>query len=157
MKDLIPRPTKGKRPKTRHSQQLVSFTDEIAYLLIMKRIDMARIGPGKNTRPERVVRMFLVRSGVRHTCNDRSLPGSPDLVVTSRRTAIFVDGRFWHCPNSKAIRISDMWRDKIKANVRRDKRQRRRLRSMGWRVIRIWDSDLRSDSWMRRIAAALGL
>lgn len=118
-------------------------------------IDMAKIGPSKNTRPERIVYMWMVRQGIRHTRNDRSLPGSPDVVIHSLKVAVFVDGRFWHCPRSKARRISRFWRDKIDRNVARDKRNRRMLRRLGYNIVRIWDSDLKSSSWQSRLSRRL--
>lgn len=113
-------------------------------------IDMAKIGPSKNTRPERIVQMWLVRNGIRHRRHVRGLPGCPDFVVGD--VIIFVDGRFWHCPDSKARLISKFWRDKIEANVKRDRRNRGRLRRMNYRTIRIWDSDLKSKAWQARLS-----
>lgn len=121
------------------------------------KIDMAVIGPSKNTRPERLVRMFLVSLKVRHELHARWLPGSPDLFLHDHDLAVFVDGRFWHCPDSKARKISKFWRDKIDANVRRDRRSRRRLRAMGIRTVRVWDSDLKRPGWQARLRRLLGL
>ena len=122
----------------------------------MQKIDMARIGPSKATRPERVVRMFLVRNRIPHKCNVKGLPGTPDIVIERSRTAVFVDGRFWHCSNSKARLISDFWKNKIDANVRRDRRKRRELRSIGYSILRIWDSDLRRRGWQARLLRSVG-
>lgn len=105
-----------------------------------KRINMAVIGPSKNTRPERIVRMALVRLKIRHQLYVSYLPGRPDLYLTDHNVAVFVNGRFWHCPKkSKAMRLSKFWRDKIRTNARRDKRNRKRLQRMGVRYVTIWD------------------
>jgi DNA mismatch endonuclease (patch repair protein) len=120
------------------------------------KIDMARIGPSKQTKPERTVRMHLVSLGLRHSCNDRSLPGSPDLVVAHLRLAIFVDGRFWHCERTSKMRgMSAYWRAKLEANARRDRRQRRRLRAMGWLVLRVWDDAVKRGAHRAAIARAV--
>lgn len=119
---------------------------------------MARIGPSRDTRPERVVRMWLVRHRVRHRRNFRELPGSPDFYLPRHRLAVFVDGRFWHDPRSRAVRISAFWSRKIEVNVRRDRRVRRRLRiRLGLRTHRIWDTDLtrRKLAWQLRLRRVL--
>lgn len=119
-------------------------------------LNMAVIGPSKNTRPERVVRMWLVRNGIAHVHHYPGLPGKPDFFLPDHRLAIFVDGRFWHCPNSKARKISKFWKDKIETNVRRDMRNRKRLQRLKIRYIRIWDSELKREAWKLRLQRSLG-
>jgi DNA mismatch endonuclease (patch repair protein) len=95
-------------------------------------ITMAQLGPSKNTRPERVVRMHLVRLGLRHRRNHRGLPGTPDFWLYRDRVAVLVYGVFWHHPvNSNMLRMSAFWREKLRRNVNRDRRDRRRLRALG--------------------------
>lgn len=107
-------------------------------------VDMAKLGPSKNTRCERVVRMALVRWGIRHELHKR-LPGTPDLFVPGASLCIFVDGRFWHCRRtSRMRRMRSFWRRKLEANVRRDRRSRRLLRLLGYRTMTIWDDGLPS-------------
>lgn len=109
----------------------------------MARLDMAVIGPSKNTRPERVVRMALVRMGIRHRLHAKDLPGRPDAYLVDYNIAIFVNGRFWHCQRkSKAMKLSKFWRDKIRTNARRDARNRRRLSRLGVGYLTIWDDRL---------------
>lgn len=117
-------------------------------------MDMAKIGPSKDTRPERVMRMLLVRSGYRHLRNHKGVPGRPDFMLLSPMVAVFVDGVFWHHPRSKARRISPFWDDKLAKNVARDRRTNRRLRAMGIRVVRIWDRSMRLG-WRRRLLKAI--
>lgn len=105
-------------------------------------VDMARLGPSKNTRPERIVRMSLVRWGIRHELHKR-LPGTPDIFVPALSLCIFVDGRFWHCKRTSKMRLMDgFWREKLLRNVRRDRRSRRLLRGLGYRTFTIWDDGL---------------
>lgn len=109
----------------------------------MAKLNMACIGPSKNTRPERIVRMTMVRMGLRHRLHESGLPGRPDIYLVDYGVAIFVDGRFWHCPRkSKAMKLSVFWRDKIMANARRDARNRRRLSRMGVSYFTIWDDSI---------------
>jgi DNA mismatch endonuclease (patch repair protein) len=118
---------------------------------------------GKNTKPERFVRSFLHRTGLRFRLHTR-LPGKPDLVFPKHRTVLFVHGCFWHrhagcryatTPASNA----QFWRDKFEANVRRDAEVKKLLRIAGWKVRVIWacqltDANLRSLA--RDIACAKG-
>lgn len=89
------------------------------------------------------------------------VPGRPDFVFRREKVAIFVDGCFWHgCPRhfqAPATR-AEFWREKIRGNVRRDRRVRRRLRENGWLVVRVWEHELRAgggDSAIRRIIRAV--
>lgn len=95
----------------------------------------------KNGPLEKLVQRELRAMGVRYRCNNRSLPGSPDIVLTRNRVAIFVDGNFWHgwrLPTWEH-KLSAFWRDKLRANRARDRRNFRRLKRLGWRVCRIWE------------------
>jgi len=107
---------------------------------------MSRIR-GKNTGPEREMFRLLRRQGVYFARHGRELPGSPDIVFRKCRLAVFIDGDFWHGRKLSSWRkdLSAFWREKIEANVRRDNRDRRRLRSLDWDVVRIWGKDLARD------------
>jgi len=83
----------------------------------------------------------------------RPVFGKPDFVFRSERTAIFVDGCFWHgcprcyrCPSSNEV----FWKNKYKSNRHRDKTVSKTLRSMGWKVLRIWEHELRDDAKVSR-------
>lgn len=101
---------------------------------------------GKDTKPELIVRSFLHRSGLRFRLHAK-LPGRPDLVLPKYRAVIFVHGCFWHrhngcryatTPTSNAA----FWREKFDVNVRRDARNKRQLRDLGWTVRVIWSCQL---------------
>jgi DNA mismatch endonuclease (patch repair protein) len=95
----------------------------------------------KNGPLEKLVQRELRAMGVRYRCNNRLLPGSPDIVLPRHRVAIFVDGNFWHgwrLPTWEH-KLSVFWREKIRANRARDQRNFRRLKRLGWRVCRIWE------------------
>jgi DNA mismatch endonuclease (patch repair protein) len=109
----------------------------------------------KDTRPELALRHALWSHGMRYQVNVRALPGKPDVVFKRAKIAVFCDGDFWHGHNW-AIRglpsldtelegYSLFWREKILGNIKRDKENTCRLEADGWVVIRIWESDIKSD------------
>ena len=98
-----------------------------------------------DTDLERAVRTGLHRRGLRFRKHVRALPGRPDVVFGSARVVVFVDGDFWHgyrFPLWKHT-LSEFWQHKIAVNRARDRRNFARLRSNGWRVIRIWQHDVK--------------
>ena len=103
----------------------------------------------RDTKPERQVRSMLHRMGYRFTLRNRKLPGSPDIVLPRYRTAIFVHGCFWHrhpgCPKATipATR-AEFWQQKFAANVARDARAVQALDVLGWRVVTVWECELRN-------------
>jgi DNA mismatch endonuclease, patch repair protein len=122
---------------------------------------MARI-LSKNTKPEMVVRRLVHGLGYRYVLHDKRLPGSPDLVFPARRQVVFVHGCFWHrhdCgrgfqPKSNAT----FWEAKLEGNKARDKRHLAALKSLGWRVLVVWEcsTDERSlDALARRLVRFL--
>ena len=108
---------------------------------------MSRI-KGKNTKPEIAVRSMLHRAGYRFRLHGRKLPGSPDIVLARHKTVVFVHGCFWHrhegCKYATTPKTRvEFWSDKFRKNVERDARQQRELREMGWRVLIVWECELR--------------
>ena len=101
----------------------------------------------KDTSLERLVRSALHRQGIRFRKHVATLPGSPDLVFPRQRLAVFLDGDFWHGWRFPCWRnqVSPFWRNKIEKNRRRDARNMRALRAMGWTVIRIWEHQVERD------------
>lgn len=101
---------------------------------------MSRIR-GKNTSPERIIFAELRRQGIVFAQHVKDLPGRPDVVFGEAKLVVFIDGDFWHgwrFPLWKH-KLSQKWCDKIAATRVRDQRNSRKLRSMGWRAIRIWE------------------
>lgn len=99
----------------------------------------------KNGPLEKLVQRELRAMGVRYRCNNRSLPGSPDIILPRHRVVIFVDGNFWHgwrLPTWEH-KLSAFWREKLRTNRARDQRNFRRLKRLGWRVCRIWEHQAR--------------
>lgn len=104
---------------------------------------------GKNTAPELVVRKLLHRLGFRFRLHDRTLPGTPDIVLPKYRTVVMVHGCFWHMHGCALTKIPetrrDFWITKLERNRARDMKQEALLRSSGWTVITVWECDLKTE------------
>ncbi len=106
---------------------------------------------GRNTKPELLVRKFLFSRGFRYRLNDPRLPGHPDLVLRKYRTVIFVNGCFWHGHQGCKYFVlpktnTEFWHNKIERNRERDIEEQRKLASIGWHCIIVWECQLRSKS-----------
>jgi DNA mismatch endonuclease (patch repair protein) len=109
----------------------------------------------KGTAPELAVRSFLHRMGFRFRLHKTDLPGTPDIVLPSLKTVIFVDGCFWHqhsCAKGRTMPKSneEFWELKFQTNIKRDRRNHKELRGLGWRVIRVWECETKSNSKLSR-------
>lgn len=113
---------------------------------------MSAIKP-RHTGPEIRVRSLVHRLGFRFRVCDNSLPGKPDLAFRSRKKVIFVHGCFWHvhwgCPLSH-IPQYQFWRQKLKANVKRDQRAARAIEAMGWKSLVVWECELKDERKVKR-------
>lgn len=100
-----------------------------------------------NTKPEEKVRKYLFSKGFRYRKNVRKLPGCPDIVLPKYHTVIFVNGCFWHKHDcSRFVWPSsneDYWIPKITRNVERDLKNHQILREQGWRVVVVWECELK--------------
>jgi DNA mismatch endonuclease, patch repair protein len=110
-----------------------------------------------DTKPELIVRRALHRLGYRYRLHVSELPGRPDIVLPRMRCAIQVRGCFWHqhpdrrCPlRSKPRSNVSYWNAKLARNVERDAEQDAKLRSMGWRVLTIWECEVTNKDLLRR-------
>jgi DNA mismatch endonuclease (patch repair protein) len=104
----------------------------------------------KHTEPEMAVRKSAHRMGLRFRLHRKDLPGQPDLVFPKWRTVVFVNGCFWHghagCRRAKLPSSNiDFWREKLARNVRRDRKNYRELRKLGWHVALIWQCEIEDD------------
>ncbi|WAC05334.1 MAG: very short patch repair endonuclease [Methanoregula sp.] len=104
----------------------------------------------KNTLPELQLRKLLWSKGFRgYRIHNKNLPGKPDIIFSSKKVAIFIDGCFWHgCPDCyvKPKSNKKYWLPKIQQNIERDLKNKKSLESMGWFVIRIWEHELKIDA-----------
>lgn len=125
---------------------------------------MSRI-KGVDTSPEVGVRSLLHRMGYRFRLHGKGLPGTPDIVLPGRGTVVFVHGCFWHGHTCKVGKMpksrTDYWGPKIAANRARDARKRRELRALGWKVIEVWECELKVprklERKLQRAIPALGV
>ena len=114
-----------------------------------KRAEVMRAVKSKNTSPELQLRRALHARGHRFRLHRKDLPGKPDLVFASRRAVIFVHGCFWHghdCKRGARTPKSNRayWLAKIARNKARDKANRSALEALGWRVLTVWECELKS-------------
>lgn len=124
--------------------------------------NMSRIR-SRDTGPELTLRSMLHRAGFRFRLHDRSLPGTPDIVMKKHRAAILVHGCYWHrhegCRNATTPSSrTDFWQEKFTATVARDERNIEALKELGWKPIVIWECDLkkRPEHVMAEIRRKLG-
>ena len=109
--------------------------------------NMSRIR-GKNTKPEELVRKYLFSQDFRYRKNDARLPGKPDIVLPKYKTVIFVNGCFWHAHESCKYFVwpknnADFWKKKIEGNIQRDNSNYRLLAQQGWKIIVVWECELK--------------
>lgn len=111
-----------------------------------------------NSKPEEKVRKALFAQGFRYKKNAKDLPGKPDIVLPKYHTVIFVNGCFWHKHNCPRFvwpsSNTDYWVPKIKRNVQRDIENQSKLSAMGWKVIVVWECELKKgilDETIHRI------
>ena len=102
-----------------------------------------------DTKPEMLVRRYLHAHGFRYGLHNRKLPGSPDIVLRKYKTVIFINGCFWHghegCRYYRLPKSNiEFWQTKIKRNRQRDIETIEALKTKGWRVITIWECELRT-------------
>jgi len=104
----------------------------------------------KGTAPELALRSALHSAGIRFRLHRKDLPGKPDIVLPKYKSVIFVHGCFWHhhegCIKSKMPKTNiEFWQDKIAANIKRDKSNQDDLAKLGWRVLIVWECNLKKD------------
>ncbi len=115
-----------------------------------RRSEVMSLVKSKNTRPEVMVRRYLHKTGLRYRLHVKDLPGKPDLVFPKYKTVIFIHGCFWHGhpdANCKLARIPKsnvaFWKKKIQSNYKRDQKHKAGLMQRGWRVIEVWECQIK--------------
>jgi DNA mismatch endonuclease (patch repair protein) len=104
----------------------------------------------KNTKFEIFFRKRLWKSGIRYRINYKKLPGSPDIVINSKKIVVFIDGEFWHGYNweikkTKIKANRDYWIPKIERNIKRDFENNLALQNLGYTVLRFWEQELKKN------------
>ena len=126
-----------------------------------KRSDVMRRVKGRDTSPELAVRRMLWRLGARYRLHRKDLPGHPDIVMPGRRLAVFVHGCFWHghdCARGARVpkQNRDYWEGKVGRNRDRDAANLEKLEALGWRVLTVWECELKDPAALEaRLQAAL--
>jgi DNA mismatch endonuclease, patch repair protein len=105
----------------------------------------------KNTKPEMIVRKYLFKMGFRYRLHVKDLPGKPDIVLPKFKTAIFVNGCFWHGhENCEYFKIpstrTDWWKEKIEKNILNDGIKQSQLKRLGFKVIVVWECQIKNKS-----------
>lgn len=105
---------------------------------------------GKDTKPEVLVRQFLFSKGLRFRKNDKRYPGHPDIVLPKYKTIVFVHGCFWHLHEGCRYAVMPLsnvafWKKKLYDNRARDYRNQTMLTQMGWKVIIVWECQLKKE------------
>jgi DNA mismatch endonuclease (patch repair protein) len=113
-----------------------------------------------NTKPEMLVRRFLHAQGLRYTLHDKKLPGKPDLVLPKYKTIVFIHGCFWHGhTNCKYYVVpktrTDWWLNKINTNKMNDTNAMRALKKAGWKIITVWECDLKPGKMEKTLLSVL--
>ena len=111
--------------------------------------NMSRI-KGSNTKPEIIVRSFLHKQGFRFRLHVKDLPGKPDIVLKKYRTAIFVDGCYWHRHQGCKLAYNprsrqEFWQSKFKNNILRDMEVNALYKGIPWNIIRIWQCEINDE------------
>ncbi|WP_026899233.1 very short patch repair endonuclease [Daejeonella oryzae] len=112
--------------------------------------NMSRIR-SKDTKPELLVRKFLHSHGFRYRLHVKDLPGKPDIVLPKYKTVIFVHGCFWHGHEGCKYFVvpktrTEWWVNKIQTNNSNDVKAEMNLISQGWRIIKIWECELKKGA-----------
>jgi DNA mismatch endonuclease (patch repair protein) len=114
----------------------------------------------KNTRPEMLVRKFLHAQGFRYRLHDKKLPGKPDIILPKYKTVIFIHGCFWHGHKGCKFFVvpktrTQWWLDKIGVNTTNDMKAAKALRKDGWRIINLWECNLKPKKFKRTYSRLL--
>ena len=116
--------------------------------------------PSKNTKPEETVRKYMFAQGFRYRKNVSKLPGKPDIVLPKYKTVVFVNGCFWHGHEGCKYFVppktnTEFWYAKIKYNQERDERNYQKLRDLGWRILIVWECEIRHGDADKRLERLL--
>ncbi|MBE3145391.1 MAG: DNA mismatch endonuclease Vsr [Planctomycetes bacterium] len=115
----------------------------------------------KNTSPEITVRSLVHRMGYRYGLHRSDLPGHPDIVLVKYKKIVFVHGCFWHMHRCRFGRVipatrTNFWQNKRRGNVSRDKCNSQKLKTMGWKILIVWECQMKdAEKLTRRLQAFL--
>ncbi len=110
----------------------------------------------KDTAPEMIVRSLLHRMGYRFRLHQKVLPGKPDIVLPKYKTIIEIRGCFWHrhegCQRASTPKSNtEYWQKKFENNIERDQLNEIKLKKLGWKVIIIWECEVKNELFVDKI------
>lgn len=134
--------------------KLIYMVDKVSKEI--RSYNMSRIR-SKDTTPEILVRSYLFSKGLRFRKNDKRYPGSPDIVLPKYKTMVFVHGCFWHLHDGCKYAVMpksnvEFWEKKLYGNKERDERNKKELEELGWKVITVWECELKKDKVEQTLA-----
>ncbi|UII77523.1 very short patch repair endonuclease [Flagellimonas sp. HMM57] len=126
------------------------FNEEAGFYTTPQRSKIMSKIRGKNTKPELAFRKALWAAGYRYRIDYKKLIGKPDIVLNKYKTAIFIDGEYWHGHNweerkTKIKTNREFWIPKIERNIQRDKEVNQELKRLGYTVFRFWESEVKKN------------
>lgn len=126
------------------------FNEESGFYTTPERSKIMGKIRGKNTKPELAFRKALWKAGYRYRIDYKKLIGKPDILLKKYRTAIFIDGEYWHGHNweerrSKIKTNREFWIPKIERNIQRDQEVNMELQRLGYTVFRFWESQIKKE------------
>ena len=125
----------------------------------VRSFNMSRIR-SKDTKPEMIVRKFLHGQGFRYRLHVKNLPGKPDIVLPKYKTVIFIHGCFFHGHKDCKYFVvpktrTEWWMNKINANIANDAKAFKALKELGWKVLEIWECELKKINLVETFAILL--
>jgi DNA mismatch endonuclease (patch repair protein) len=125
----------------------------------VRSFNMSRIR-SRNTKPEMLVRKFLHAQGFRYRLHVKDLPGKPDIVLPKYRTVIFIHGCFWHGHEGCRYFVvpktrTEWWLTKINSNKANDVKALKALKKEGWKIITLWECELRPTTFEKTLFSLL--
>ncbi len=126
------------------------FNEESGFYTTPKRSKIMSKIRGKNTQPELAFRKALYAAGYRYRIDSKKLIGKPDILLKKYKTAIFIDGEYWHGHNWSARKPKvktnrEFWVAKIERNMQRDREVNAELERMGYTVFRFWETEIKKE------------
>ena len=126
------------------------FKEEYGFKTTAQRSTLMSKICSTGTKPEKRLQKELWSAGIRYRIHSKKLPGNPDIVISKKRLAIFVDGEFWHGYNweikkTKIKANRAFWIPKIERNMQRDIENNQALKELGYIVLRFWEHELKKD------------
>jgi len=121
--------------------------------------NMSRI-KSKDTKPEMLVRKFLHKNGFRYRLHVKNMPGKPDIVLPKYKTVIFIHGCFWHGHEGCKYYVvpktrTEWWLSKIETNIRHDENATTLLKQNGWKVLAVWECEVKKNAIQDRLKAVI--